>query len=29
MNKLRHRIQAGVWGTSVLLLLAVLVFALR
>ena len=29
MNKLRHRIQAGVWGTSALLILAVLVFALR
>jgi hypothetical protein len=29
MKKLRHRISAVVWGTSALLILAVLVFALR
>jgi len=29
MNKLRHRILAGVWGTSALLILAILIFALR
>ncbi len=29
MSKLRHRIQAGVWGTSALLILAILIFALR
>jgi hypothetical protein len=29
MKKQRHRISAAVWGTSALLVIAVIVFALR